>query len=230
MKKIIFSGILLLFGILSCGTESEGVVNNEGTGSRTLKVEAVISARERFSAAKDTEDFTTDIVIKVWDMNQRPVTDASVTVTAGGKDLVIQHDKNGIYRATSISGYSREYTINVIRASDSVKGVTITGPEIHTIKIGNPADTPTTVKASGSVSVLWSPYGYATSAEIETRNFRETVADSGNYNIPGENFEVGVDDYIGVTREKSLNPAGAIAGSIVTVQIRNRLEPIKVIE
>ncbi len=230
MKKSIFLSIVLLLNIVSCGTESGGVINNEGTGSRTLKVEASISAKERFSGAKNTEDFATDIVIKVWDINQNPLTDASVTVIAGDKDLVIPHDKNGIYRATSLAGYIREYTINIIHGSEYVEGVTVTGPEIHTIKIGEPADTPTTVKASGPVSVLWSPYGYATSAEIETRNFKETVADTGTYNIPGEEFEVGVDDYIIVTREKSLNPAGAVAGSIVTVKIRNRLDPIKVVE
>lgn len=230
MKKSIFLGIVFLFNIVSCGSESGGIINNAGTGSQTLKVDASISAKEKFSGAKNIEDFTTDIVIKVWDIQQQQVTDASITVTQEGKDLVIQHDKNGVYKATSIVGYSREYKINIIRGSDSVEGVTITGPEIHTLKIGNPADTPTTVKASAPVTVLWSPYGYATSAEIETRDFKETAADSGTYTISQGNFEVGSDDYIRVTREKSLNPAGAIAGSIVTVKVRNRLDPIKVIE
>lgn len=230
MKKSIFLAVVFLFSIVSCGSESGGVINNAGTGSQTLKIDASISAKEKFSGAKNIEDFTTDITIKVWDNNGAQVTDASVTVTTGGKELIIPHDRNGVYKATSIVGYTREYKINIIRGSDSVEGVTITGPEIHTIKIGNPADTPTTVKASAPVTVLWSPYGYATSAEIETRNFKETVADSGTYTIPKGYFETGVDDYIRVTREKSLNPAGAIVGSIVTVKVRNRLDPVEVVE
>jgi hypothetical protein len=230
MKKSIFVVLVCLLNIVSCGSESGGVVNNAGTGSGTLKIDATISAKENFSGAKNIEDFTTDIVIKVWDIQGTQVTDASITVTAGARDIIIPHDKNGVYKAVSIVGYDRVYSINIVRGSDSVNGVTITGPEIHTLKIGNPADTPTTIKASSPVSVLWSPYGYATSAEIETRNFKETVADSGTYTIPEGNFEVGVDDYIRITREKSLNPAGAIGGSIATVKIRNRLDPIKVVE
>lgn len=231
MKNSIVLIIAFVVYFISCGGDrGGGVINNAGTGSLTLKVEATISAKEEFSGAKEFEDFTTDIVIKIWDAQQEPVVDAKVTVNAGGRELIIQHDKNGIYKATAILGYSREYRIDIIRNSDSVGDVIITGPEIHTIKIGNPADSPTTVKASDSVTVLWSPYGYATRTEIETKNFKETVADSGTYTIPKGNFEVSVYDYIRITREKSLNPAGAIAGSIITVKVRNRLDPITVIE
>lgn len=227
-KKMFFS-VLLVSGIVAVGcggSESSGVINNPGTGSQTLKIDATISAKENFAEAKNIDDFTVDITIKVWDAQDQPVSDASVKVN----NLLIPPKKNGQYSAGSILVYDRVYTITIVRDTDSVEGVTVTGPEIHTLKIGNPQDTPTTVKASSPVSVLWSPYGYATSAEIETKNFKETVADSGNYTIPAGNFESGVDDYIRVTREKSLNPAGAVAGSIVTVKIRNRLDPIKVVE
>ncbi len=104
MKKSIFLAVVFLFNIVSCGSESGGVINNAGTGSQTLKIDASISAKEKFSGAKNIEDFTTDVVIKIWDGSGDEVTDASVTVTTGGKDLIIQHDKNGVYRAISMSG------------------------------------------------------------------------------------------------------------------------------
>jgi len=220
--------IVLLNIVISCGGESSGVVNDPGSGTGTLKVEAIISGRERFSGAKSSGEFTTDITVKIWDAHLQTVQDAYVTITTSGRDMVIPHDKNGVYKATSIVGYDRVYTINIQRGDDYIDGVTITGPEIHTIKIGNPGNTPTTVKASGVVTVLWTPYGYAIDAEIETKNFNKVVSDSGSYDIPEGNFEPGVEDFIRITREKYLNPAGAIAGSIVTVKIRNALDPVTV--
>lgn len=228
MRKILL--LLLILAFYSCGGEPDRVVNNAGTGSNTLKVEAVILAKENYSSAKNPEEFTTEIVIKIMDIQNQGIQDATVIVNAGGKEIIVPHDKNGVYRAGSIVGYDRVYSMDITRGSDSVEGVTVTGPEIHSIKIGNPADTATTVKASSPVTVLWSPYGYATGVEIETKNYKENVADSGTYTIPVGNFVAGGVDYIRITREKSLNPAGALGGSIVTVKIRNRLEPIQVVE
>lgn len=216
-------GVLSLF---SCGSESDGVINNPGTGSGTLFVDITITGKEQFSGASNPENFTTDIVVKVKDSSLAPVQDAKVVVNAGGMDIIIPHDKNEQYKATQIVGYTRVYKINISRGSDYISDLTITGPEIHSIKIGNPQDTVTTVKASDPVNVIWSPYGYATSVDIETRNFTTTTADTGSYNIPAGRFEPGVDDYIRVTREKSMNPTGGVGGSVVRVRLRNRLDPI----
>jgi len=53
--------VVFLFTILSCGSDTGGVINNAGTGSQTLKVDVSISAKEKFSGAKNIEDFTTDM-------------------------------------------------------------------------------------------------------------------------------------------------------------------------
>jgi len=219
--------IPLLGLIIACRNESTGAVNNPGSGSGTLNIDAEITAGPDFSNASDPNDFKVEAVIKIEDAQGVTVEDAVANITSKST-LTIPHDKNGVYKAEKIIGYDRIYTLDILRGNDSVAGVTVTGPENHTITIGNPGQTPNSVKASEPVTVYWDPAGYADSVLIETKYYETWQDDTGKFEIPKGGFTEGVPDYIQITREKSLNPAGALAGSIVTVRVRNWLEPVTV--
>ncbi len=221
----VWLALAALIGPLGCGNSTGPAAsrNNPGTGTNSLKVTADIDANDDPAAVGG---FTTDYLVTVRDGASNKVSGALVRVatSAGTFTLPETGAGSGDYFISGSGFPGGDFTLNVVRGSDTVRNVVLGGPGVHTITAPAKNDT---VPANQPLTVRWTVPSRATQAEIETKNFGpRAVPDTGAYVIPGASNPAEAAQRIRVSRFNEVTIAGGLIGSRMRVQVRNTVEPV----
>jgi len=224
MRPLIVSSLLLV--ACSSSPLDPGAGNSLGSGTQTLSVEGSISADSDVSNASNASGFTTHFDIQLTKGGQ-PVTTGTVTISSNGGDVALTFDTtNGGRWIGSQAGYFEVYGLDVTSGSDTITGVRIDGPDLHTFTA--PA-LGATLDATAANTVTWSRADHADVATIRTQQIdRITIDDTGTYSLAAGALRSSKDkaenESIELRRSNQVQPAGAVAGSSVSVGVRNHVD------
>lgn len=220
--RIVLSALLLGSALLAgCGSAGNA---SPGTGTRTLRVDASISASESVSNAQTASQFRTEVSVHITRAGA-PVTDAVVSIGADGAPLILTPGGNaGDYRG-SLPGYPGHYTLDVDAGPDNVHGVSLDGPPFHIISAPMQG---AAMRAGQPLLVRWNPVG-ASAATVEAAEQPETgTPDTGEYTVAGSFLVADVgklrDARVRVRRTNTTPLDGGAAGSTLTVRVRNAVD------
>jgi hypothetical protein len=226
MKSISLASTLL-FGFAACGGSDldPGSGDDPGSGTSTLQVNGSVRAEPRLTNARNGGEFTTEISVRI-QLNGQDVTAGSVTVTSSSGGVVLAYDGNGRWRGDGI-GYDEVYVLDVDSGNDNVHDVRVDGPSIHVFAEPQAG---ANVDASMPLLVKWSSKG-ADSASVDAENLdRISVDDTGSYMLAAHALKSEKDkpreNQITIARTNRVTPAGATAGSELSVTIENDLTVI----
>lgn len=217
-------GLVLVVSLEACGDSTGPAANrnNPGTGTLTLEVDAEIAGVELSGA------MTTSYLVVVRNAQRLPVSGAAVTVrnsVLGSVTLTESAAGSGVYVASRPAFPTTDFTLDVVRGSDNVRGVILGNPGVHTIT--TPAQN-ATVAANQPLTVTWTRPSQALSGELETRDYGAVdVPDNGTYTIPAAANPVRTDQRIRVNRFNQLDIAGGLPGSRLRVEVRRTIEPVR---
>jgi hypothetical protein len=212
----------------ACGgsTLEPGAGDSQGGGTHTLSVDGAISAEPRIVNASSASDFDTHFDVRI-DKDQVAVTTGTVTINSnGGPVQLTYHDGN--HWVGDQPGYFEVYELSVVSGNDQVTGVRVDGPDIHVFTAPGLG---ATVDAAAPLAVAWSRDDHAEQCGIQTERL-DWIAmdDSGSYSLPVGSLKVekdkAVNEEVQVRRINRVSPAGAVAGSEVSVSVRNRVDVV----
>ncbi|MGQ0714778.1 MAG: hypothetical protein ACT4PJ_13765 [Gemmatimonadaceae bacterium] len=209
--------------LLACGSSTGPAAarNDPGTGTLTLHVDAEVAGIEVGGT------MTTGYLVAVRNAQALPVSGATVTVRnsmLGSVTLSETAAGSGVYGATRPVFPSTDFTLDVVRAGDNVRGVVLGNPGAHVITA--PAQN-STVAAGQPLTVTWSRPSQALLSEIETRDFgTREIPDNGTYTIPGADNPARTDQRIRLNRFNQIDIAGGLPGSRMRVEVRRTIEPV----
>jgi hypothetical protein len=209
-----------------------GAGDTAGTGTKTLSIDGGANAHPTTPNAADAAGFKTDFEIDI-KLGTSEITTGTVTVTSSSGKTALAFDMTTTnHWLGTAAGYDEVYQLDVDDGTDTVSGVRVDGPGIHTI---------TTPSASASIdstmmtSVTWARDEAAQTAvlHIDDNNGGNgdlPVSDTGNFSIPANTFKAQKDQTrpatVSLTRTNQIAPAGAAAGSTFTVGVENEVDVI----
>ncbi len=209
--------------LAACGSDA----SDGGTGSQTLLIDADIDATPEIFNARTANDFTTELRVRVTRAGA-PVTTGDVVVTSDGGEVVLAYDAAdgpGRWRGAQ-AGYHEVYRLDVTSGDDYVHGVQLDGPDLH---VFTSPDGSAAVDATRPVIVTWAAEEEAESATLETKEMDPlSILDTGSFEIPvgglkSKETETEQEE-LRLVRLARQSPAGAVAGSQLSVRIENRLQ------
>jgi hypothetical protein len=199
-------------------------VSDGGSGSGTFSVDANVSATDRITNATDGADFDVDFSVRLT-KNGNAVHGATVTIDSGnGQVALVENNQNGHYDGAQ-SGYAGTYHLSAVLGDDKVEGVILSGPGAHHFATPSVGDQHV---YGQPLDIAWSPTG-AQSAVLETNEIDHTaITDNGSYTIPASGLKKPdpgktEDERIRITRSNSVALSGAVAGSTLSVSVRNEV-------
>lgn len=210
------------------GALDPGAGNSAGSGTSTLLVEGAATADADLPDARDAASFTTHFDFHI-EKGGTPITTGTVTVTSNGGKVALAFVADGQGHWTGDqAGYEEVYQLDVTSGSDAVTGVRVDGPDIHTFTA------PTlgaTVDSTVPLAMSWSRGEHADTAVLSTHQLDHvTIDDSGSYSLAAGSLKSSKDqtqaETIELRRADQVVPAGATAGSSVTVEIRNHIDVV----
>ena len=223
MKRIVF---LTLVTAAACGGSSSNAVdrNRTGTGTSTLKVVATATVTSSTTAPLTVLNVTVD------NAQNQNVSNATVTINnAGlGGDVALTESPagSGVYTASMSSLPTGDFTLSVVNGTDTVAGVVLGNPGAHTV---NAPTANSTVTANQPLDISWTTPSTAKTATISTRDFPATqVPDTGAYTIAAANNPARTNQRVIVKRSNDTTPAGALTGSLFSVDVTNTVTPFTV--
>ncbi|MDB4961663.1 MAG: hypothetical protein JWP01_1662 [Myxococcales bacterium] len=220
----------LLFGTVACGGGSDldpGSGSDPGGGTGTLQLEGSVRATPRLANARAALDFDTEISVRVL-LGSVPVTTGTVQLTSAGGTLDLAYDNNngnnGSWRGTAI-GYDEVYVLDIESGPDTVTGVRVDGPDIHTFSAPTAG---ATVDSSMTMSVTWDRAVEAETATLRTDMLDNiAIPDLGMYSMSAGALQADRsqpnENEIRLTRANRIVPAGGAVGSLFTVSVRNEI-------
>ena len=221
MKRI----VLLALMTAACGGTSGTAIdrNRAGTGSSTLLVSATVTVTNSTSP-------TTSLTADVSDGLGAAVTGATVTIqNAGlGGDTALVETPGGTaghYTASKTSLPSGDFTLSVVKGTDSVLGVVVGSPGVHAI---NSPVLNSTAPANQPLDVSWTTPAMSKSATITTRNYTVQVPDTGAYTIPAANNPARTGQRVIVKRANEVEVARGLPGSIFRATVTTTVDPFTV--
>lgn len=228
--------ILVSFlALAACGgnTLDPGAGDSQGSGSHTLTVDGSISANnEAIANSSDASTFQTHFDIDL-SIGQNPVTTGTVTVTSnGGAVQLVWNNNNGNGHWTGDqAGYFEVYQLDVTSGTDTISGVRVDGPDLHTFSA------PTlgaSVDSTMPLAINWSRDDHADLAVLSTRQLDHLqIDDTGTYSLAAGSLRSSKDstqqESIELRRTNQVAPAGAVAGSTVSVSVRNHIDVVVMI-
>jgi hypothetical protein len=230
MKKIsaalfvLATTAVLLMIACSSSTGPAASRNNPGTGTSTLKVTADIEADDDPTVIGG---FTTNYQVSLRNSLGAPVSNATVTVTnpALGTITLIESTPgaSGDYIKQGSTFPGGDFQLDVVRASDNVRGVVLGGPSPQSVTapVAN-----ATVPANQPLTVRWTVPSRA-SAQVETKDYGPiSVPDTGAHVIPAVNNPPNASQRIRVFRFNEVAIAGGLTGSRMRVIVRKTVEPV----
>jgi len=228
--KIRFASLALVLAACGGSPLDPGAGNDPGTGTNTLLVDGNITAHATLTNAVSSNDFRTEFSVRV-SLNGTPVTTGTVTIKSQLVDVPLTWNGNAGQTGQwegSAAGYDEVYQLDVVSGSDKVSGVIVDGPDIHVFTA------PTAGASLDSTLVNTMTWDRADKADIATFRVgdldRITIADTGTYDIPPGSLKAEKDqsrpNQLELTRTNHVAPAGAVAGSDVSVSVQNELDVV----
>lgn len=204
---------------------SSGPGSNAGSGTATLVVTGSVIATPSVSNATSATSFTSDLTVRVQKAGV-DVTTGTVTVTSAAGAVALLFDTTTMRWHGAQAGYFEVYTLDVASGIDSVSGVRVDGPDIHTFTA--PMQN-ATVDSTMALPVTWAKTETADAAFIATRQLnRASIDDSGTYSLASGSLRSKPDqteqERISLTRGDLVTPAGGAAGSLFSVAITNQID------
>lgn len=146
---------LLLSLAAACEAEEAAPPAGEsgGVGPSTLRVRATIVAANRVTNATLPDDFDTTVAVTV-ERDGAPVPDAIVSLRRSDRETpdVLLPDAEGRVYVGDHVGYVPAYELDVEAGPDTLRGVRIVLPALHTVTAPAPA---ATVAATEPLAVSW---------------------------------------------------------------------------
>lgn len=228
-RSIVFLVSIAAGGAGACGGSDldPGAGNDPGKGTLTLLVDGSVSATPQLTNAREPADFTTELSVRVT-LNQQPVTTGTVTITsASGQFPLTFRPDPGRWEGTA-PGYDEVYILDVVSGADTVEGVRVDGPDIHTFKAPVAG---ATVDSTQPLLLTWDSDQKADTASVDTEKLdRIAIEDTHQYMLAGGALKAEKDkvseNTIRLSRTNRVTPTGAVAGSELTVRIENRIQVV----
>jgi hypothetical protein len=220
MKRIVFLALVTA----ACGGASGTAIdrNRAGSGSSTLLVSATVAVTN--SATSPTTSLTADVS----DGLGAAVTGATVTIQnvgLGGDTALVEGGTAGHYTASNTSLPAGDFTLSVVKGTDSVQGVVVGSPGLHDI---NAPTLNSTAAANQPLDVSWTTPAMSKSATITTRNYSVQVPDTGTYTIPAANNPARTGQRVIVKRANEVEIARGLPGSILRATVTTTVDPFTV--
>jgi hypothetical protein len=222
MKRI----VLLALVTAACGGTSGTAIdrNRAGTGSSTLLVSATVAVTNSATAP------TTTLTADVSDGLGAAVTGATVTIQnagLGGDNALVETPGGtaGHYTASKTSLPAGDFSLSVVKGTDSVQGVVVGSPGLHAI---NSPALNSTAPANQPLDVSWTTPAMSKSATITTRNYSVQVPDTGTYTIPAANNPARTGQRVIIRRANEVEIARGLPGSILRATVTTTVDPFTV--
>jgi hypothetical protein len=220
MKRI----VLLTLVTAACGGTSGTAIdrNRAGSGSSTLLVSATVAVTNSATAP------TTTLTADVSDGLGAAVTGATVTIQnagLGGDTALVEGGTAGHYTASTTSLPAGDFTLSVVKGTDSVQGVVVGSPGLHDI---NAPTLNSTAAANQPLDVSWTTPAMSKSATITTRNYSVQVPDTGTYTIPAASNPARTGQRVIVKRANEVEIARGLPGSILRATVTTTVDPFTV--
>lgn len=219
---------MLVFAACGGSALDPGSGNSLGAGTHTLTVEGSASAGTDLVNPGDAMSFTTHFDFQISN-GQTPVTTGTVVVSSNGGDVSLTYNAadNGHWVGDQ-AGYYEVYQLDVTSGADTVTGVRVDGPDIHTFTAPGIG---ATVDATMPLAITWSRNDHADQATLDTQALdRVTIDDTGSYSLAAGGLKSSKDkaenEHIEIRRTNQVAPAGATPGSTVSVSVRNHVDVV----
>jgi hypothetical protein len=222
--KSIFASFAIILVACTHGTDP-------GTGTGTILVTGTAHADSQTVNAATSTSFVTQFDFDL-QINYAPVTTGTVTLTSqtGVATLTFQQNgggNNGTWQGMS-ANYDPVYELNVTAGPDNIKGVYVQGPDIHLFQ------TPTAGASLDSTMTITTTWKRSTTAEEARFGVGDVqglvIPDSQTYAIPAGTLHANrgqaTPNTMRLTRSNSVVPKGALAGSMVSVEITQTLDVV----
>jgi hypothetical protein len=215
----------LVFLLAGCGADGlEPVADDPGTGTQSLKVQAEIAAKPNLFDARTSSDFQTAMTVQLTDAANHAVTTGTVTVTSVTGKVALTY-RDGAWRATAPT-YDEIYTLDVTSGLHRLEDVRLVGPDIHVITA--PMQN-AMIDARQELTLIWERKRAADhTALVVNPEYPAKVPDTGTcqvtpYVLSADQKRV-QQNTIRLIRTNTIEPAGAIEGSQLDVQIDNEVD------
>jgi hypothetical protein len=206
------------------GSSSATSRNNPGTGSSTLLVTADIAA------ALSTGTPQTTFTVTVKDGAGANVSGATVAIgnsslSGGALTLTETGTGTGRYTGTVAAFPSGDFALSVTRNTDTVLGVVVGGPGMHTI---NAPALNSTVTANQPLAVSWTTPTQAKQVVLTTRDMAFTGPDVGAYTIEATSNPPRTGQRVILVRSNEVDAAGGLLGSRLRATYTASVDPFTV--
>ena len=222
LTALVFAASLVA---VACGDSGGPAVlrNDPGTGTQTMLVTADIDGNDVPGG------FVTEFDVSLRDAQTNPISGATVTIqnnTLGTVTLLEDGVGTGDYVATVNTFAPGDYRLDVVKATENVRGVVVGGMDVHQIISPTNNDT---VSAVLPLIITWSRPSQAAGVDVETRDFEVLgIPDLGTFTIDPVNNPARNDQRIRILRFNKVDLAGGLFGSRLKLKIRNTVEPLVV--
>lgn len=226
MKRIlVLSAAAFAF---ACGSTSSNNAatsrNNPGIGSSTLLVQGDINAATTNGAP------LTSFSVTVRDGAGNTVGGATVTVlNSSVPDGVVNLTQlvagTGPYVGSVASFPTGDFQLNVVSGTDSVRGVVVGNPGMHTI---NAPVVNSTVTANADLPVSWTTPAVGKQVSVTTRDMSFTAPDLGSYTIVAAQNPPRPNQRVILARSNEVEAAGGLMGSRLRVTYTASVDPFVV--
>lgn len=219
------SGLAISLAACSEGVLDPGAGNDPGRGTRRLAVDGAVYAWPRKDQGRASADFDTEVSVRV-SLDGRAVTTGTVTVTSAAGKVPLTYGDNRWF--ATAAGYAEVYILDVMTGADSVTGVRVDGPDIHTFS--QPEDG-AAIDVSSPLIIGWHREEPAEVAafRVEPLDWIE-IPDSGKYQLAAGQLRSdrsGVREHtLRLARSNHVEPTGAVTGSTWCVTIENQVHVI----
>lgn len=241
MRNMLLSGSLCLV-VGACGTSSPldpGSGDSTGSGTGKLVVNGNATAQPNVPNATQPSDFVTDFSVQIT-LNNVVITTGTVTMTSSSGAVMLTFHPNqgggGRWEGTG-AGYDEVYQLDVISGPDTVRGVRVDGPDIHTFSAPLAG---AVVDSTVALPLAWKRRSPADAAVLRVGGggggngpvgaIAITIADTGSYMIAWASLNSSKDraqtNTIRLTRTNRVTPAGAAGGSELSVAIENSIDVV----
>jgi hypothetical protein len=210
-----------------------GAGSDPGGGTETLLVSGDAHATPRSANATSEADFDTDFSVQI-SLAGATVSTGTVTITSssGSVPLAFQTDQAGSSWRGTAAGYDEVYQLDVTSGPDTVTGVRVDGPDIHAFTAPLPG---ANIDTTMPLTLTWDRVSEAHTATLRTDGGDGgpgsiVIPDSGTYAMAANFLRADTQgvrtDQLRLIRENEVAPAGAAAGSLVSVSIENDVEVV----
>lgn len=226
MKAVLAS---TMFVFAACGGSSldPGAGNDGGSGTKTLTVVGTMRAEPNLVNAQNFGEFTTAFSVRVT-LDTQTVSTGTVEVTSISGKIPLTFVTNGENAGRwvgSAPGYDEVYVMDVTSGPDSVTGVRVDGPDIHTFTspVAN-----ATMDSTQPMDITWTRDDTADTTSLRTDAIDAlSITDTGTYQLQAGLLRAEKDkareNTIRITRTNRVTPVGAAGASEMSVVIANKI-------